>query len=242
MDNSHCLRFEKWSLHKANKQEKNIILRNKTSSNLFFNVQVDGPFTLLQTKTTSPAKYEHPGKSFSGDVKVETHFNLTPASNVDLLVRFDGYPEKEHEQWPLCPSLRLGGVIHINYANQDYQSFDMEGILLRPILKLNTEGFQGLPNENVLDFGTVHINNVKTLTVFLVNESKVPGKWKLNYLKYPVKKLLGMNTMTAMEFEDTKKMDDSAVWEFSITEVKIATFFPYSYYYFRECKKVQHCP
>lgn len=221
MDGSHCLRFEKWSLVKADKQEKNIILRNKTNSNLLFNVQLDGPFTLVASKTTSPAKYEHPGKTLTmGGSKAETHFNLTPASNVELTVRFDGFNEKDHDKWPLCPSLRLPGILHVNYANSDYQSFDIEGVLLRPVLKLNTEGFEGLPSEIVLDFGTVHIDNVKTRAVYLTNDSTVPGKWKLNYVKYPVKKVLGLNTMTALDIEDSKKTDDATVWDFSVSEVK----------------------
>ena len=65
----------------------------------------------------------------------------------------------------------------------------------------------------------MHINNKKTKTFYLCNLTPVPAKWKLNYVKFPKKKIISTITLTRMEIENMKIVDDPSVWEFSITEV-----------------------
>ena len=117
--------------------------------------------------------------------------------------------------------MRVPGLIHINYANGDYQSFELEGGLYRPVLQINTAGFEGKPVDDILDFGVSHIHNTVQKTIFLANVSKVPAKWRLNYVKFPAKKILGLATITKMDIEDSKKTDDPEVFEFSLSEVRI---------------------
>ena len=91
--------------------------------------------------------------------------------------------------------------------------------LIRPILALNNTGFEG--KEEGLDarnFGTVHIKNYRTLNIFMLNKTKVPGKWKLLNVKFPQKQLIGFATKTKLEFENEAKTDDPTVFEFSKTE------------------------
>lgn len=103
---------------------------------------------------------------------------------------------------------------------------------MRPVLKLNTIGFEGHTSDFYLskmflcfigpkieEFGYVHINNKKTKTFYLCNLTPVPAKWKLNYVKFPKKKIISTITLTKMEIENMKIVDDPSVWEFSITEV-----------------------
>jgi len=69
------------------------------------------------------------------------------------------------------------------------------------------------------EFGYVHINNKKTKTFYLSNLTPVPAKWKLHYLKFPKKKIISRITLTRMEIENMKIVDDPTVWEFSVTSV-----------------------
>lgn len=106
------------------------------------------------------------------------------------------------------------GKLNIYFANGDEQSFDLEGVLLRPYIHLNTSGIQNVEGPQTLEFGTVHINNKKTLQFFISNLSAVPAQWKLNYVKYINKKNLVPQTMTMLDREDQQKTDDQSVFEF----------------------------
>lgn len=97
----------------------------------------------------------------------------------------------------------------------------MEGILLRPMLRLNTEGCEGKKSIDLLDFGLCHINNFNQKIIYLSNVSKIPAKWKLTYVKYIPKKVIAPATITKLEVEEANKTDDPAVFEFSLTEVKL---------------------
>ena len=123
--------------------------------------------------------------------------------------------------WPLAPVVRLPGLIHINYANGDYQSFELEGALLRPVLYLNVMGFESTKPEELIEFGICHIKNFVQKTVYLTNVSPIPAKWKLNSIKYPVKNTISLGTLTKLEIEDAQKTDDPAVFEFSVADVSI---------------------
>lgn len=182
-------------------------------------MQVDGPFRVRDIKTSSLEKYEISPLKKDMSYKPETRVTLRPEAFLEVLIEFEGFSEKDHEKWPLCPAMHIPGLIHVKHANGDYQSFDLEGILRRPVLEINTAGFEGKPVEEIIDFDVCHINNFVQKTAYLVNLTKVPGKWKLNYIKYPSKKILGIATVTKMDLEDSKKTDDPDVFEFSMTEV-----------------------
>jgi len=218
LDGSHLLKFEKWALSQTKKQFRNVILRNQTPAHLDFTVQIDGPFKICEMKSSALDKFEISPLRKDMTIRPETRANLRPEAFLEMLIEFEGYKEKDVEKWPLCPSMHVPGLIHINYANGDYQCFEMEGILKRPVLEINTAGFEGKPIDDIIDFGVSHINNFVQKTIFLANVSKVPGKWKINYVKYPSKKVLGLATVTKMDLEDVKKTDDPEVFEFSITE------------------------
>ena len=219
MDGSHVVKYEKWALIEAKKQRKPIILRNHTPAQLDFTIQIDGPFKILDIKTST---YEGPEALAQAKeaIKTESRVSLRSEAFMEMLVEFVGYNERDHEKWPLCPVMRVPGVIHITYANGDYQSFELEGGLYRPVLQINTAGFEGKPVEDILDFGVSHIHNTVQKTIFLANVSKVPAKWRLNYIKFPAKKILGLATVTKMDMEDSKKTDDPEVFEFSVSEVR----------------------
>ena len=74
---------------------------------------------------------------------------------------------------------------------------------------------------DINDFGYVHISNKKTKTFYLTNVTPVPAQWKLHYVKFPKKKIISELTLTHMEKENMKIVDDPNVWEFSITEVSL---------------------
>lgn len=89
---------------------------------------------------------------------------------------------------------------------------------MRPAIALNTVGHEGFDGEDIQDFGIVHINNRKTISVFLSNKSKVPAQWKLNNIKIKSYKNISNLTQTFMERENEEKLDDPDVFEFSITK------------------------
>jgi len=44
---------------------------------------------------------------------------------------------------------------------------------------LNTSGYEFDMGENIIDFGTIHVRNNKTFSFYIINNSKVPAKWKI---------------------------------------------------------------
>lgn len=69
-------------------------------------MEVDGRFTLVDSRTNSPKKHQLALSSSTGFLKVETKFILVPDSLVELSIKFDGYEEKDHDNWPLAPVAR----------------------------------------------------------------------------------------------------------------------------------------
>jgi hypothetical protein len=215
------IRFEKWAKSSARKERKTVVLKNKTDADLIFSVDLSGRFKLYASRTNSPKKYTFGTLRKTLKNEPETQFHLIPDSLIELDVDFIGYEENDHDNWPLAPVARLPGLINITFANGIYQSFELEGALLRPILQLNTAGFEGRNVEETIEFGICHIKNFVQKIIYLGNISKVPGNWKLNYMKYPNKNTIALATMTRLELEDEKKTDDPSVFEFSNTEVII---------------------
>ena len=79
---------------------------------------------------------------------------------------------------------------------------------LRPVLRLNTIGFEGHTSKkfnynplffigpDIEEFGHVHIKDKRTKTFYLSNITPVSGKWKLLYVKFPKKKIISKITLT----------------------------------------------
>ncbi|CAK73929.1 unnamed protein product (macronuclear) [Paramecium tetraurelia] len=122
--------------------------------------EIEGPFKLIQTSTNSPQKYELGMKT-----EIAKTFNLVTDSHVELLVKFDGYQPNDPVNWPLTYKVYHHGSINIFYANGDKQSIQLEGILLRPFVHLNTSGIDQVEGPEVLDFGDVQED--KTIAIYL---------------------------------------------------------------------------
>jgi hypothetical protein len=95
------------------------------------------------------------------------------------------------------------GELIAQFANGMKQKLMLDALLLRPKLILLTEK----PSKNdkamdELDFGTVHIDQHRTVRIFLSNITSVTGKWRLNYVTFPKKQTIGYSTMTAWEQEN----------------------------------------
>lgn len=196
----------------SQKEVRALCLVNRFRTNLIFNLSIEGPFKILSSYTNSPLKYDLAST-------IGHSFNLAENTNLDLKIGFQAPKANETSLWPLTTRMYQSGSLTINFSNGDSQTIHLKAELMRPILALNNTGFEG--KEEGLDarnFGTVHIKNYKTLNMFLLNKTKVPGKWKLLYVKFPQKQLIGFATKTKLEFENEAKTDDPTVFEFSKTE------------------------
>jgi hypothetical protein len=71
------------------------------------------------------------------------------------------------------------GAINIHFSNKDSQKILLDGLLLRPNIKLNMSGYDQEQGDVTIDFGTVHVRNSKIISFYILNETKVPAKWKL---------------------------------------------------------------
>ncbi|KRX10489.1 hypothetical protein PPERSA_08791 [Pseudocohnilembus persalinus] len=235
----HKLKFEKWALSENKKQSKKICLVNKQASNMIFNLEIYGPFKLVQTCTNSPAKYElaqnsqllssskgmqklksisqkNNSQNLAIIKPVQTQFNLVPNSNLEIEIFFEGPETDDYEHWPMVEKEYKFGALNLFFSNGDEQNIDLEGLLLRPAIKLNTVGHEDFIGAEEQDFGTVHINNKKTISVYLSNNSKVPANWKLNNVKIKSIKNISDLTQTLKEKENHAKTDEADVFEFSI--------------------------
>lgn len=211
LDGSLAVAFEKWSFMDSQKEVRTLCLVNQFRTNLIFSLSLDGPFKIISTYTNSPLKYELSSSNQS--------FNLAENTNLELKIAFQAPKPSETNLWALTQRMYQSGNLLINFSNGDSQNIILKAELLRPILIINNTGFEGKEEAaEMRDFGTVHIKNYKTLSLFLVNKTKVPGKWKLLYVKFPQKGLVGFATKTKLEFENEIKTDDPTVFEFSRTD------------------------
>ncbi|CAD8087121.1 unnamed protein product [Paramecium primaurelia] len=208
------VKFQKWSSGYNQKQEKKLVLVNRQKSSFVCTFEIEGPFKIMQTSTNSPQKYELGMKT-----EIAKTFNLVTDSHVELLVKFEGYQPNDPVNWPLTYKVYHHGSINIYYANGDKQQIQLEGILLRPFVHLNTSGIDQVEGPEVLDFGDVQED--KTIAIYLSNLSLVPAQWKLQHQKNPLRKNIVDRTMTLEDKEEMKKTDDPSVFEFQITEGKL---------------------
>jgi hypothetical protein len=45
-------------------------------------------------------------------------------------------------------------------------------------------GYDQEQGSETIDFGTVHVRNSKIISFYILNQTKVPAKWKLQQVKY----------------------------------------------------------
>lgn len=194
-------------------------------ADLTFNLSVDGPFEMLKTKSNTGAVHPLSRPSSSKSImktKVESMYCLQPSKIVEIQLKFKHPSPNNTEQWPNIMKIENTGELLIQYANGASQKLILQGLLLRPRLKVQTEK----PTKNdyaqdELDFGLVNIDGYKKLVFFLVNDTFVTANWTLNYVKFPAKSNLGFKTITPLEQENLEKTDDPEAFEFSITSVRI---------------------
>lgn len=191
-------KFQKLAGQLSPKDTKTVMLENHTDASLIFSVEIPEKwFQIVASSCNSQSSnaFNDPklltsSKGFMRKTlqqTVQTSFNLVPRTHVELKVQLKG-DCKNLEEWPLLNKIRREGRLIVTYANGHSQQFDLVGELYRPVLQLNTTGFEGQAGEDLIEFGTVHTKNNKTLAIYLTNVSLVKAKWSLKYVKFPSKK------------------------------------------------------
>lgn len=135
------------------------------------------------------------GKTQMG-MKEINDMDLIEAANLGLLINFDGYNARDLKNWPNSKRNYCKGDLEVRFRNGMVQKIELEGQLLRPYVMLNTQGFETKGAHHEIDFGLVHVDDHKIITVYLTNKSYVPGYWKIMYLPFPEKKYYGAATIT----------------------------------------------
>ena len=104
MDGQNHLRLKYWSVSgedDAPKKIQKLTFTNDSKADLTFNMNINGPFEIVKTKTNSGATHPLSGKQGTGDAaatpskgskvvkpKVETMFCLQPLKIVEIHVKF----------------------------------------------------------------------------------------------------------------------------------------------------------
>ena len=241
MDGQNHLRLKYWSVsgeEDAPKKIQKLTFTNDSKADLTFNMNINGPFEIVKTKTNSGATHPLSGKQGSGDAaatpskgskvvkpKVETMFCLQPLKIVEIHVKFLAPPASDTKEWPMTIFSERSGDLIAYFANGDQQKLFLDGVLMRPKVTILTD----FPSKNdyaldELDFGKVNVEKNRTIHVYLSNETDVTAKWTLNYVKFPKKSTIGHNTTTPWEVENMEKTDDPEVFEFSVTSVSTNLF------------------
>jgi len=121
----------------------------------------------------------------------------------------------DREVWPLIMKQAQRGSLEAFFQTGDKQVFKVDGFLLRPKMVILTEK----PSKNdkamdELDMGEVHVEQFRTIRIYLSNLTPVTAKWTLNYVAFPKKSTVGYKTTTPWELENMEKKDDPDVFEF----------------------------
>lgn len=225
LDSEHYFNFYQWPMNHEDEPSaiERISLVNKTKANLIFNLSTEGPFKIVTTKTNSGSVHPLAASKPSSrglKSKADTMFSLQPDKLVQMKVEFTPPDPNNITEWPVVQAFVKRGLIKAMYANGKIQSFNLIGNLVRPRVSVIT--LKPCKNEkevDEIDLGEVNIEkNTKTM-FYLINETPVPAKWALNYIKFPKKATIGYMTKTPLEIENMNKTDDPEVFQFSVTSV-----------------------
>jgi hypothetical protein len=145
------------------------------------------------------------------------YFNIIPNSNLKLEVKFLAPNPSNEKEWPMRMINEKYGKISVYFENNDYCEYYLIGILKRPRLNISTTGNQSIEGSNVIDYGYVHCESAKRMSLFILNETEVESKWSIYSVKPKPKNYYGHGTMTKDEKEDMDKTDDPDVFIFNIT-------------------------
>lgn len=152
-------------------------------------------------------------------------FCLQPLKIVELHVKMMAPKPGQLDEWPSTIRNEREGELFAAFSNGDNQAFKIHGHLLRPKVVLLTE--KDSKNDyamDEMDFGTVNVDRLRTIKVFLSNQTEVTAKWQLNYVKFPKKNKISDFTTTKWEEENLSKIDDPEVFEFSVDSVSFFSF------------------
>jgi hypothetical protein len=90
-------------------------------------METEGPFKIIESSTSSVLKYDLLGTSGMQNKKIQTCFNLSSLSSVQLKVLFESDSE-----WPMNYRSYKNGLLRIKFSNKDIQQIYFSGLLLRP--------------------------------------------------------------------------------------------------------------
>ena len=225
LDGEYYFNFYQWPMEHEDEPSpmQKVCLVNETKANIIFNVNTDGPFKIVSTKTNSGSTHPlAPTRPSSKGLKAkpETMFSLQPDKIVQMKIEFMPPDPNNQMEWPLVQSCIKRGIINVVFANQKVQHFNLLGNLVRPKVTIVT--LKPCKNEKGVDeieLGEVNIEKSKQTMFYLINETAVPARWSLNYVKFPKKETIGYMTKTPLEIENMKKTDDPDVFQFSHTAV-----------------------
>ena len=230
LDTEHYFNFYQWPMNHEEEPSaiEKISLVNETKANLIFNLVTEGPFKIVHTKTNSgsvhPLAASKPTSKGLG-AKPETMFSLQPDKLVQMKIEFTPPDPANLNDWPLVQAFVKRGLIKVMYANGNkIQLFNLVGNLIRP--KVSVITLKPCKNEKGLDeidLGEVNIEKSTKTLFYLINETTVPAKWTLNYIKFPKKTTIGYMTKTPLEIENMNKTDDPEVFQFSVTNVSYSS-------------------
>lgn len=132
MDGEHHMRFKYWSVpneEDAPKKIQKLTFTNDSKADLIFNLNINGPFEIVKTKTNSGAT--HPlsvQNQISTQVsktskvvqpKVETMFCLQPLKIVEVHVKFLAPSANDQNEWPMTIINERKGEIIAFFSNGD---------------------------------------------------------------------------------------------------------------------------
>ena len=222
MDGKSYVQFDIWptnNVPNAPALAKKIGLLNDSSADIAVSLETGGSFELATTTTNAPP---HPLAKTSDGKRAQTLFSLLPGTFLDVTCKAIRPDPENFEEWPLTMRTIKTGSLIMNYSNGTKEQIILEANLLRPYISINMKGVKKNEiAEEEFDFGTVYMDKERTkmVVLYLRNESKVTGKWTLNYVKIVPKSTLGLKTITRLEKENIEKTDDQSVFAFSLSEV-----------------------
>lgn len=136
------------------------MLENNTDANLIFSTEIpEKSFEVVASSCNSSSsnalndpKLLISSKGFMRKTlqqAVQTSFNLVPRTHVELKIQLKS-DCKDFEEWPMQNKVRKEGRLVVTYANGHAQTFELVGELYRPVIQLNTSGFEGQPGEDLI--------------------------------------------------------------------------------------------